>query len=81
MPILLNVKEDEPKTFKDAMASRNSAFLKKAINNEMESLMYNNTWYLSDLPQGSKAIGCKWVFNIKYNSNGSILCFKVRLVA
>jgi hypothetical protein len=36
--ILLNLEED-PKTFKEAMASRNVAFWKKAINDEMDSIL------------------------------------------
>ncbi|GKA38548.1 zinc finger, CCHC-type containing protein [Tanacetum coccineum] len=38
IPFLLNV-EDAPKTYKVAMTSRNSAFWKEAINDEMDSLM------------------------------------------
>ncbi len=38
IPILLNLEED-PKTFKEAMASRNVAFWKKAINDEMDSIL------------------------------------------
>lgn len=34
-----------------------------------------------DLPPGSKAIGLKWVFKLKRNSDGSISKHKARLVA
>nr|GEW66882.1 hypothetical protein [Tanacetum cinerariifolium] len=74
---LLNI-EDTPKTYKEAIASKNSAFWKEAINDEIDSLVSNNTWELSDLPQGSKAIGCRWVFRIKYHTDGSIQTFKAR---
>ncbi|KAH1055755.1 hypothetical protein J1N35_033820, partial [Gossypium stocksii] len=33
------------------------------------------------LPQGKNAIDCKWIFVVKYNSNGSIQQYKARLVA
>ncbi|GKE80893.1 zinc finger, CCHC-type containing protein, partial [Tanacetum coccineum] len=46
----------------------------------MDSLVSNNTWELSDLPFGSKAIRCRWVFRIKYHTDGSIQTFKARLV-
>nr|GEV01333.1 glucose-6-phosphate isomerase 1, chloroplastic [Tanacetum cinerariifolium] len=58
IPVLLNVK-DAHKTYKEAIASRNSAFLKDAIDDEIDSLVSNNTWELLNLPPGSKAIGCR----------------------
>ncbi|RVW76005.1 Retrovirus-related Pol polyprotein from transposon TNT 1-94 [Vitis vinifera] len=39
------------------MASRDVAFWKEAINDEMDSIMSNQTWELVDLPPGSKPIG------------------------
>nr|GEW30939.1 hypothetical protein [Tanacetum cinerariifolium] len=45
-------------------------------NDEIDSLLSNNTWKLLDLPPGSKAIGCRWVLRIKYHTDGSIQTFK-----
>ncbi|GJY60874.1 zinc finger, CCHC-type containing protein [Tanacetum coccineum] len=42
IPVLLNV-EDAPKTYKEAITSRNSAFWKEVIDDEMDSLVSNNT--------------------------------------
>jgi len=78
--MILNI-EDDPKTFSQAMSSRDVAFWKEAVNDEMDSILFNNTWVLVDLPPSSKLIGCKWVFRRKYNTNGSIQTFKARLVA
>jgi hypothetical protein len=80
IPIVLNTEED-PKCFNEAMSSRDAAFWKEAVNDEMDSILSNNTWVLVDLPPGSKPIGCKWVFRRKYNTDGSIQTFKARLVA
>ncbi|RVW39391.1 hypothetical protein VitviT2T_024278 [Vitis vinifera] len=63
------------------MASRDVAFWKEAINDEMDSIMSNQTWELVDLPPGSKPIGCKWVFRRKYHTDDMIQTFKARLVA
>ena len=72
--------EEDPKTYSNAMTSRDSSFWKEAINDEMDSLMSNGTWVLVDLPPSSKPIGCKWVFRRKYNTDGSLQTFKARLV-
>ncbi|KAG7532447.1 Reverse transcriptase RNA-dependent DNA polymerase [Arabidopsis thaliana x Arabidopsis arenosa] len=39
------------------------------------------TWDITPLPHGVKPIGSKWVFRIKYNSDGTIERYKARLVA
>ena len=41
----------------------------------------NGIWDLVDLPTGKKAIGCKWVFTVKVNLDGSVVCLKACLVA
>ncbi|GKC62046.1 zinc finger, CCHC-type containing protein [Tanacetum coccineum] len=47
----LNI-EDDPKTFDEAMKSQDVAIWKEAFNDEMDSIMGNNTWVLADLPLG-----------------------------
>ncbi|GJW47406.1 zinc finger, CCHC-type containing protein [Tanacetum coccineum] len=44
--------DDDPKTFDEAMKSQDVAFWKEAINDEMDSIIGNNTWVLADLPPG-----------------------------
>ncbi|GJR06331.1 zinc finger, CCHC-type containing protein [Tanacetum coccineum] len=53
---------------------------KEAINDEMDSIMGNNTWVLADLPPGCKPLGCKWIFKIKLKVDETIVKFKARLV-
>ncbi|GKC61502.1 zinc finger, CCHC-type containing protein [Tanacetum coccineum] len=48
---------------------------KEATNDEMDSIMDNNTWRLADLPPG-----CKWIFKRKLKVDGTIEKFKARLV-
>ena len=36
---------------------------------------------LTELPEGMKAIGCKWVFTLKRDAEGEIQRYKARLVA
>eukprot|EP00261_Vitis_vinifera_P037727 XP_019078970.1 PREDICTED: uncharacterized protein LOC109123500 [Vitis vinifera] len=54
---------------------------KKAIFEEMRALEKNHTWEVMGLPKGKTTVGCKWVFTVKYNSNGSLERYKARLVA
>lgn len=46
----------------------------------MQTLDTYQTWYYIPLPYNIKAIGYKGVFKVKYNSNGSIERYKVRLI-
>ena len=48
---------------------------------EMDALTDNGTWDLVLLPVGKKVIGCRWVFTMKVNLDGSIAQLKARLVA
>ena len=36
------------------------------MDKEIEALEVNNTWPLAPLPPSKTAIGCKWVYRIKY---------------
>jgi hypothetical protein len=53
----------------------------EAMEDEMESLEANDTWELTPLPAGKKAIGCKWVYKLKTSSDGTVQRYKARLVA
>lgn len=52
-----------------------------SMQTEINALEANNTWVITSLPLDKKAVGCKWVYRIKYNPDGSIERYKVRLVA
>ena len=46
----------------------------------MEALNKNDTYEITELPPGRKAIGNKWVWKIKFKSNGEVERYKARLV-
>nr|KAJ0211350.1 hypothetical protein LSAT_V11C400187200 [Lactuca sativa] len=70
----------DPKTFSEAMASRDVHFWKEAIHDEIDFIMHNNTWVLADLPHGCKTLGCKWILKRKMKVDGTIDKYKARLV-
>ena len=51
-----------------------------AMNLELRALEQNKTWDITSLPPGKRAIGCKWLYKTKFNSDGSIERYKARLV-
>ncbi|EOX99943.1 Cysteine-rich RLK (RECEPTOR-like protein kinase) 8 [Theobroma cacao] len=67
-----------PKTVHEALSHPG---WRAAMVEEMVALDGNGTWDLVDLPAGKKAIGCKWVFAVKVNSDGSVARLKGRFVA
>ena len=71
----------EPTTYEEAVESPESEKWKKAMQSEYDSLMKNDTWKLVKLPENRDTIGCKWVFKIERNADGSIDRYKARLVA
>ena len=76
---MVKVVEDvEPTCFEDAVGH---AHWDAPMNEEMAALDANKTWDLVPLPKDKKAIGCKWVYKIKHNADGSISRYKARLVA
>ena len=52
-----------------------------AMKEELESMATNEVWDIIELPKGSKAVGCKWVFKTKRDSKGKVERFKARLMA
>lgn len=54
---------------------------KVAVVEEVKALKKNRTWELVTLPKGKRIVGCKWVFSVKYKSDGSVEWYKARLFA
>ena len=78
----LNDVGPEPKTYQEAMNSKENNEWKGAIKEEIDSLIKNDTWVLvnrTDVPKGFKIIDSRWVNKRKLESNGKIR-YRSRLV-
>lgn len=47
----------------------------------IKALVKNEIWELVSTPQGKKMVDCKWVFTVKYKTDGLITRYKTKLVA
>ena len=76
---LLLTDEGEPESFDEALQVEDSIKWEHAMDDEMRSLEKNDTWVLTELPAGKRALLNKWVFRIKTEPD-SKRRFKARLV-
>ncbi|XP_074298014.1 uncharacterized protein LOC141628816 [Silene latifolia] len=67
----------EPPSF--SVAIRDDGWC-RTMQQEIVALESNGTWELTDLPPNKKALGCRWVYKIKHQSDGFVERLKARLV-
>eukprot|EP00253_Pinus_taeda_P002071 PITA_02071 len=77
----LIIEDGECSCYQEVVDDTDSKKWKMTMEEELDSLAKNNTWDLSELPEGRSVVGCKWVFKLKWKVDGSIERYKVRLVA
>jgi hypothetical protein len=59
----------EPSSYKEAIFD---PLWQQAMDEELSALHKTDTWDLVPLPPGKSVVGCRWVYKIKTNSDGSI---------
>ena len=67
-----------PRNIEEALDDPN---WKLAVLEELDALRKNGTWEIVNLPHDKKQVGCKLVFTIKCNADGSVSRYNARLVA
>ncbi|RVW24162.1 Retrovirus-related Pol polyprotein from transposon TNT 1-94 [Vitis vinifera] len=72
-----NVAVFEPVGFNEAVEDKKG---RVTMQEELNMIEKNNTWELVDRPTHKKAIGVKWVYRTKLNSDGSVNKHKAKLV-
>nr|GEX83056.1 retrovirus-related Pol polyprotein from transposon TNT 1-94 [Tanacetum cinerariifolium] len=58
----------------------NTRSLQELYEEEIKYIEKNDTWELTTLPKGQKAIGVKWVYKAKKNAKGEVEKYKARLM-
>ena len=67
----------EPAGYEEAATDQKWVAIMKG---ELKMIEKNQTWELVDRPKHKKAIGVKWVYRTKLNSDGYANKYKARLV-
>lgn len=70
----------EPATYEEALSSAQSANWIAAMKDEMDSLLKNETWFLTHLPVERASIKNRWVFKLKRRGPEGVK-FKAGMVA
>jgi hypothetical protein len=71
----------EPANLKQALASEDAELWRSAMDEEIQALLYNETWELSEPPPGVKPLSLKWVYKVKRDTAGNVERYKARIVA
>ncbi|KAJ3679560.1 hypothetical protein LUZ60_017571 [Juncus effusus] len=70
--------DGEPSCFEEAKGNKS---WEDAMDEEMQALRKNKTWNLVPKPKRVDPVTCKWVYKLKCKADGSVECYKARLVA
>ncbi|KAG8479583.1 hypothetical protein CXB51_029351 [Gossypium anomalum] len=76
-PKAMTVEAIEPHTIEEAFSTPE---WRDAAQAEYDALLSNSTWELVPVPNHCKVTGCKWLFKVKKNPDGTIARWKARLV-
>ena len=71
----------EQSTYEEAVSGLDQVHWRKDIGAELASMKLRGVFRAAKLPSRKRAIGTKWVFEIKRKANGSVKKYKARLVA
>ncbi len=69
-----------PASYAEAIKREDADLWQAAMDDEIASILANQTYTLEPLPAGDKALPCKWVYTIKRDGQGNIQRYKARLV-
>ena len=73
------INSGELECYEEAMQVETRKKWEKGMNEEMDSLVRNQTWYLVEFPASKRAMQNKWVYRLKEEDGGKKR-YKDRLV-
>ena len=56
-----------PASVQEALKDKNWI---QAMNEEMHALEKNGTWEIIEKPNDKRPVGCRWIYTVKYQSDG-----------
>lgn len=71
----------DPQSYKEAVSNVDRVKWLEAMNKEMQSLRDKDVFELVPLPKGKRAIGCRWHYITKFNTDKTVDKLKARWVA
>lgn len=78
--MISNSEVGNPTSYEMAMNDVDVDQWKTAMVSEMESMYSNQVWDLTDVPEGVRPIGSKWIYKRKRGPDGHVKTCKARLV-
>ena len=72
---------DKPPSYTEALNSPLATECNAAIQEELKSVIDNQTWELVELPEGRTPVKCRWTVRVKRGAGGKVIRYKARLVA
>ena len=63
--------DNTPTSIAEAYASSDADDWKEAVQSEMDTILSNGTWELTERPYGCKPVGCEWIFKKKLKPDGT----------
>ncbi|XP_052740800.1 uncharacterized protein LOC128198607 [Bicyclus anynana] len=72
----MNLLNNDPQSLQEALHSEKADEWKRAMHEEYQSLIKNNTWTQVDLPEGKSVIPSRWVLKLRWMEMGLLLVIK-----
>jgi hypothetical protein len=58
---------------REALSGPDSNKWLSSMESEIKNIESKGTWIETSLPEGRKAVGCKWVFQVKTDADGNVV--------